>query len=780
MVLNCVSNSCNEAIEVNWLFCPNCGTNTNGLENVPDEVISTSVDGSERISIKTRNPVRSLAVAIESCDSRIEIVSHPYWSNGEIGFEISAKNLLANSSATLVLRSPDSVRKDRWTLENDRLISISIRRTEGQFVPKLYPELLYFTDHNDLRDLTLVNEGDATQDVFVHPSSGYRIAQHDIQTPIRLESRKSVKLKVQRVSGSSSDGQIHLLNKAGEPIGKAIKIVRRTSRRNRILPALVIAIDFGTSNTSVFALKPGQEGNLRPTPIPIKGQSRIETSVELVSGSKWEFFGPRNTDAMGVVRDLKTLSRENGVVQLFGRTFTAQEILVKLLDDLFRNYIEPYIDGRISSHDLAEGAHIEFVFTVPVRDGVGTLNYEAYVETLTDAATRAGILDEERHFTVITRPEPDAAAVEVALNAHKKGRSIKEGDRMLVIDLGGGTSDITSCIINLESGKVSLSDFINCPTSFGAVEFGGNFVDYQMGKWFLYQGSDSDDVINSIQDLRSKFQLISLDFAREATDFAENFDSDDATISKTFDALSGDDGNPIREPMSIDPECWLYRFKHLAEPIKSSKITLSNNLDQESVSFPGHGDSNRNYDLYRRTLDGPVSQAMDRIVGLLEDFMKANDFGPRDVQHVALVGGSSRLNMVKQSLLKLFDKARFIEIDNNEVDLAVCMGATQHYETEVDVLPVSVCEQIDDLVHTLARQGAAMPKARPFRKNLQVQGTTTAYKLFLSDGGAEYQIFAKNISQIGRWEIEVNVSSKNVYLTLTCDGNVMENFLYEF
>lgn len=198
----------------------------------------------------------------------------------------------------------------------------------------------------------------------------------------------------------------------------------------------VLAIDFGTSNTAAAVL----DTNGTPLIIPLEdGHDTLPTAVFLDFAKRRAVYGRAAAQAMmdgedgRFLRGLKSilgtsLAREKR--QFLNERLTLIDIIARFLSEI-RDRAEK---ATSQTFDTAySGRPVRFHSADAARDAQALAD-------LTEAYLRAG-------FTSVDfLPEPEAAA----LTAPGSGR-------MLIVDIGGGTSDFTLCDRHGENTKVLAS-----------------------------------------------------------------------------------------------------------------------------------------------------------------------------------------------------------------------------------------------------------------------------------------------------------------------------------
>lgn len=145
-------------------------------------------------------------------------------------------------------------------------------------------------------------------------------------------------------------------------------------------------------------------------------------------------------------------------------------------------------------------------------------------------------------------------------------------------------------------------------------------------------------------------------------------------------------GSPLYED-----ECEKKEFTQYAEDIKKS---LSK-IDSTTVRLKGSAGLLK-METTRLTFESLISSEVARVGMLVETALEKSDNEPSDIADVLLVGGSSRIPIFKELLVKMFDREpRTV----GNVDECVALGASvfaglRLKEENCDVLPVGISEAL--------------------------------------------------------------------------------------
>jgi molecular chaperone HscA len=130
------------------------------------------------------------------------------------------------------------------------------------------------------------------------------------------------------------------------------------------------------------------------------------------------------------------------------------------------------------------------------------------------------------------------------------------------------------------------------------------------------------------------------------------------------------------------------------------------------------GDKPTDHSLDRATFDGLISDIVDRTVKLCRGVLDDADVMPEDVKGVVLVGGSTRVPLVRSRVAELFKQEPLADIDPDEV---VALGAALQAEALtigsnallLDVTPLSLgIETMGGLVEKVILRNTPIPVAK--------------------------------------------------------------------
>ena len=225
-------------------------------------------------------------------------------------------------------------------------------------------------------------------------------------------------------------------------------------------PIIQAGIDFGTSNSAVGV---STDGAISLVPLE-QGETSIPTALFFNADAGWTHFGreaiSEYTDgAHGrLMRSIKSIlgsTLVDDTTMVAGHSLTYENIISVFLEHL-RDVAQVHVSAELSQVVLGRPVH--FVDDDPARDARAQA-------TLENAARDAGFDD------VLFQFEPIAAAFDYE-------RTLDRDETILVIDIGGGTSDFT--VIQLGPSRRSAIDRRSDILSTSGVHIGGTDFDRRL------------------------------------------------------------------------------------------------------------------------------------------------------------------------------------------------------------------------------------------------------------------------------------------------------------
>lgn len=210
--------------------------------------------------------------------------------------------------------------------------------------------------------------------------------------------------------------------------------------------------------------------------------------------------------------------------------------------------------------------------------------------------------------------EPTAAAVAYGFNK-------KEQAKLVVFDFGGGTLDVSVIeVVGVADEGGSSGENITVLATGGDTHLGGDDFDQRIQDWIIIEFKKENGV-----DL-SKDQLA------------------------------------------------LQRIKDEAEKAKNELSTLlETNINLPFITSDSSGPKHLAMKLTRAKFEELTRDLIERSIQKLEETLKEVNLGPKDINEIVLVGGTTRIPLIQQKLKELFGKEPKRDINPEEV---VAIGAS--------------------------------------------------------------------------------------------------------
>ncbi|OKL51382.1 molecular chaperone DnaK [Buchananella hordeovulneris] len=398
--------------------------------------------------------------------------------------------------------------------------------------------------------------------------------------------------------------------------------------------ARAVGIDLGTTNSAIAVMEGGE-----PTIIANAEGARTTPSVVAFSKAGEVLVGEvaKRQAVTNVDRTISSVKRHMGTdwtVSIDDKTYSAQEISARILGKLKRD-AEAYLGEPVT----------EAVITVPAYFS------DAERQATKEAGQIAGLKVER----IVN--EPTAAALAYGL---EKG---KDGELILVFDLGGGTFDVSLLEVGKDDDGFST---IQVRATNGDNRLGGDDWDQRIVDWLVKQVKDKDGV----------------------------------DLSKDRIALQ--------------------RLKEAAEQAKKELSTAtSTNIALQYVSMSENGPVHLDEKLSRAQFESMTADLLERTKAPFRAVISDAGIKVSEIDHVILVGGSTRMPAVSEVVKELTGKEPNKGVNPDEVvavGAAIQAGVITGDRKDVlliDVTPLSLGIETKGGVFTkLIERNTAIPTKR--------------------------------------------------------------------
>jgi molecular chaperone DnaK len=457
----------------------------------------------------------------------------------------------------------------------------------------------------------------------------------------------------------------------------------------------VVGIDLGTTNSLVAYVKDGvpfvirdQSGDgLVPSVVSVaedgtvyvgrEAQRRLLTDAQRTAYSVKRFMGKAREDVQDEARHFpfriggaaagesgSGVEPTGGVVRigLGDREFTPPEISAFVLREL-KHRAEAWFAAQGEVDNEVDRA----VITVP-----------AYFNDAQRTATRdAGRIAGLEVLRIIN--EPTAASLAYGLDKRHTGI-------IAVYDLGGGTFDIS--ILKVEDGVFQVL------STNGDTHLGGDDIDVMLMDLVLHDGHARPEPFDSSLIL----SLSSFDLAQDDPEALEG--------SKDERLAQGRLGHGRAEML-----------QEIRKAVIQAKLDLSERDETEIVVDDGRpGGLRFTRRLTRAELDALVRPIVDRTLGPCRQALADAGLQPSQMDEVVLVGGSTRIPLVRKAVADLFGRTPHSELNPDEV---VALGAAVQADILItgnrdmlllDVTPLSLgIETMGGVVSKIVLRNSTIP-----------------------------------------------------------------------
>ena len=411
----------------------------------------------------------------------------------------------------------------------------------------------------------------------------------------------------------------------------------------------IIGIDLGTTNSCVAVMEGGeakvitnQEGG-RTTPSVV---AITETNERLIGqiARRQAITNPENTvfgvkrligrkfDSKEVKKDIKVLpfkikhsTNGDACIELRDKQYSPAEISSFILTNI-KKTAEDYLGEPVT----------EAVITVPAYFN------DSQRQATKDAGKIAG-LDVKRIIN-----EPTAASLAYGLDK-------KSDEKIVVVDLGGGTFDVS--VLELGDGVFEVKS-TNGDTHLGGEDFDLRIIDYVAAEFLKDQGID---------------------------------------IRKDNMALQ--------------------RLKEAAEKAKMELSTaLETDINLPFITADASGPKHLNIKLSRAKLESLVEDLLDKLTKPCKTALKDSGFTAKDINEVVLVGGMTRMPIVQERVEKIFGIKPHKGVNPDEavaLGAAIQAGVLQGDVKDVlllDVTPLSLgIETLGGVMTKLIEKNSTIP-----------------------------------------------------------------------
>lgn len=397
--------------------------------------------------------------------------------------------------------------------------------------------------------------------------------------------------------------------------------------------ARALGIDFGTSNSTVGWWRPDTEPLIAleddkitlPSVIFFNVEERRPVYGRLALHEYLEGYEGR------LMRSLKSLlgsSLLKSETTVLGSAMPFKDLLGLFIGELKKR--AEAVAGR-EFESVVLGRPVFFVDDDPKAD-------QEAQDTLVAVAQKLGFKDVSFQY------EPLAAAFDYE-------RSIEREELVLIVDIGGGTSDFS--LVRLSPERREVADRQNDILATGGVHIGGTDFDKQLSiqgvmPLFGYGSKMKSDAFmpTSYHLNLATWHTINAVYAQKSQLALQNmrYDIVDATgIDRLFKLIEQRAGH------------WL------AMQVEASKIELSDS-ERRDIDL-ARIEAGLVAELSRELFEGAIDPLLERVRGSITELLSSADVDPARVDTVFFTGGSSGVPALRQSVAAMLPNARHVDGD---------------------------------------------------------------------------------------------------------------------
>ncbi|MFV3371268.1 Hsp70 family protein [Pseudomonas sp. NY15435] len=397
--------------------------------------------------------------------------------------------------------------------------------------------------------------------------------------------------------------------------------------------ARALGIDFGTSNSTVGWWRPDTEPLIAleddkitlPSVIFFNVEERRPVYGRLALHEYLEGYEGR------LMRSLKSLlgsSLLKSETTVLGSAMPFKDLLGLFIGELKKR--AETVAGR-EFESVVLGRPVFFVDDDPKAD-------QEAQDTLVAVAQKLGFKDVSFQY------EPLAAAFDYE-------RSIQREELVLIVDIGGGTSDFS--LVRLSPERREVADRQGDILATGGVHIGGTDFDKQLSiqgvmPLFGYGSKMKSDAFmpTSYHLNLATWHTINAVYAQKSQLALQNmrYDIVDATgIDRLFKLIEQRAGH------------WL------AMQVEASKIELSD-AERRDIDL-ARVEAGLVAELSRELFEGAIGPLLERVRGSISELLNSADVDPARVDTVFFTGGSSGVPALRQSVAAMLPNARHVDGD---------------------------------------------------------------------------------------------------------------------
>jgi molecular chaperone DnaK (HSP70) len=501
----------------------------------------------------------------------------------------------------------------------------------------------------------------------------------------------------------------------------------------------IIGVDLGTTNSCVYYLNESGDPVLA---VDARGRKFFPSVVWCAGPGKDVEVGHTAKSRVGrMPPPVVAVKRKMGTtetVKLGGVEVTAVEVSAKILG-YARKLVEEATRDSIGGVVVTMPAYFG---AAPKRD-----TYDAAVQAFFggDAAAAKGRLE--------LQLEPEAAAY--AYTSEDPAETL----RILVYDLGGGTFDVT-VLEKTPGAGLSVLKFGGDP------HLGGDDIDDRIGTWILYvtQGGKPETLDRILDPKRydpsKRYTILQRVLRNDEKGLRGELLPEDRGL------LLGSSTRFALELNASRPEDLLriQVLKNLAEAAKKDLTESTEAVIAKQGAFQDQNDETVDIDLTlnRADFNRLIGDFVERSIAATQRVQVESGLQPGQIDRILMVGGSTRMPIVREELQKVFDRPILMK----EPDLIVARGAALRAR-DLNPPPLGLGAGTAPMTLEYPRHTADSVVAVQGRLARPVRG----YHVYLSRAGREIADIAVVGDRFRLKDIKLAADSENKFQVEVVDEN---------
>ncbi len=665
------SNTCPQILDPSWHYCPHCGSAIVkfSLHEVARHFLSNGM-------VETKVEVHSLFPFAKG--ALIQVNGPGIADRAQIGLIPDANQYFqvqfdpAEPEAVAVTVHIEKVTRQPnqdpfQDLEDvTRMISLGANKLDEARVEAI-PAVLTLAP-GESREIQLVATGQPFKMARFAQPAGIRVKSENNSI---IRQNQPVKVIVEAIS-AIKNSSLEFFD-VSDKLLASVQLVPRTVPGMKPKARFLVGIDFGTSGTSIWrsdSISGLPPQNLlteeRPPTAVFVDRPTVRSSWKY--GAAAEAASRENPDGFLVTEFKKYLQEEDDTIPNLG--ISASSLLTWYVSKLMEDSVYARLAAGTAEQELSEG-DIEWRITMPVYDS--GQRSKRYRQRMLAAMREAGLYD---YGNVELLLEPECALRYLVQSGTFQRAKVPMGSRVMVVDSGGGTTDVAIGTLIVDGDRLALQDVISYDMTLPKCRDNGDSIGSDFG------GGD-------VTRLAGAYAIAS--FAKAGN--LESRYSELARIAGTSGEGAAAFGFGPNQffPTNKRQGFWHQLAPRLYDAVESVKRHLSNTPETTVVNVIGVGSD------YLTLAQSDITDAIgvfseEYATGVRDIIWLEKELGRDTPIACAFVGGN---NILMGPELTLNYETRLVKVDKESVRMAVVVGAALPIPIHVPLSPFALTVTID-------------------------------------------------------------------------------------